>query len=282
MKTNARFLRIVEVFPPSFSLDKAQEPEFGLKQKVRDLVEKVRRISRFTDYILVADVKDASKIKVSTLFTCYVIQNNSNVKSIPVITARDSNAVYIRSQILTALSMDFDAIMLVWGDKYKGEAANVYEYGSLSEIIGEARDISKRSGRNLTIMAPVNITLLASKEGLELARKRINEGADFLLAQPPTADFRALELHDSQLSEAGLKEKVLLNLFPFRDKEDVISCRKRFGWELSEELEKTAEKGEIELLKRAREIGERIKEMNYPGIYVSTRGRPELARFILE
>lgn len=276
------FLRVVEVFPPSFSIDKKAEPEFALRQKTRDLLEKIKKIQKFTDYILVADINDISRVKVSTLVTASMIQEQLNVRSVPVITARDSNRISVRSQILTALSLGIEAIMLVWGDRYVEGAKNVYDYASLSDMISEAREISERAGKRITMFAPVNLSSLSTEKGLEIARERLFAGASYLLAQPPTADNVAFDLHSKIIEEKGLYGKVLLNVFPFRDKQDIETCRKRFGWSLSPDLEKIAEKGEIELLKVARGIAERIKRMNFPGVYVSTRGRPEIARFILE
>jgi 5,10-methylenetetrahydrofolate reductase len=276
------FLRIVEVFPPSFNIDAGTEPSFAVRQKMRDLIEKVKRIERFTDYVLVADVKDASRIKLSTLYTATQIQMNANIRAVPVITARDMNSVAVRTQIITAISSGVEALMLAWGDKYKDEAANVYDYKSLSEMILEANNIAKRCGKEILIMAPVNLSTLEKEGGFKLTKERLDSGASLLLAQPPTTDFKALEKHSRIISEKKLERFVLPNIFPFRDKHDIISCRERFGWELSEELESIADGGEVELLRKAREIAERIREEGFPGIYVSTRGRPEIARYILE
>ena len=79
-----------------------------------------------------------------------------------------------------------------------------------------------------------------------------------------------------------MRKKVLLNAFPFRNKEDVDACRAKFGWNIPAVVDKLAGEGEARLLKESKLVVEKLRENGLPGVYVSTRGRPELARFILE
>ena len=275
---------MVEVFPPSFA-GAGKEPVLGLKQKSRDFVERVRRIQPYADVVLVADVKDASRAKLSPVHAAALLKDETGADAVPVVTARDSNRQAVTSSILTALSLGLRGVMLAWGDRYAEEEGvkNVYDFASLSEMVAHARGLADRAGVRCRIFAPVDIAKLGDGRGVELARARLREGADYLLAQPPTVDAGpTLRSHERVLSELGLKERVIPNVFPFRDKADVEYCRKRFGWRIPERMDEVAAKGEPELLKEAKKAAAGLAESGFPGVYVSTRGRPELARFILD
>jgi hypothetical protein len=176
--------------------------------------------------------------------------------------------------------------MLVWGDRYnEGEgSANVYDYPSLSDAIKEMRALADRANINATILAPVNVATLETKKGASIAASRLESGADCLLAQPPTSDVSVtLPEHLRLLDGKNMRGDVLLNIFPFRSKEDMDSCTARFGWKIPDVAYRLAEEGgEARLIKESKMVVEKMRESRLPGVYVSTRGRPELARFILD
>ena len=59
---------------------------------------------------------------------------------------------------------------------------NVYDFRSLSEVIAEMRTLADRADINATILSPVDLSSLETPRGLRLARKRVESGADGLLA----------------------------------------------------------------------------------------------------
>jgi 5,10-methylenetetrahydrofolate reductase len=279
------FTTIIEVFPPNFSVDPAKEPLIGIKQKLRDMVARVRKIGDLADAILVADMKDPGRLQLASIYTAAILKEELGAEVIPVIPTRDMNRKAIRTMFLTCLSLGLESISLVWGDRYKdGDGSkNVYDFRSLAETIAEARAIADRADVNATIFAPVDITALRGPRGLKIAEARLKAGADVLLAQPPTSDLsRTLDRHVAELRKNGLEKRVLHNIFPFRNREDIEACRERFGWNLPPELDKIALEGERKLLKEARAVADALRERGLPGVYVSTRGKPELARYILD
>jgi len=279
------FTTLVEVFPPNFNLEASREPLIGIKQKMRDMVARVKRIEGLADAILVADMKDPGRLQLASIYTAATLKEELGAEVIPVIPTRDMNRKAIRTMFLTCLSLGLESVSLVWGDRYaEGDgASNVYDYASLAGAIGEARNLADRADVSATLFAPVNISNIGTPRGLRLANERLRAGADVLLAQPPTSDVSlTLEKHVAELKANKLEKKVLHNVFPFRSKEDIIACRERFGWEIPKELESLALDGERGLLKEARGVVERLREAGTPGVYVSTRGKPELARFILD
>lgn len=279
------FTTIVEVFPPNFSAQASREPLIGIKQKLRDMVARVKKIENLADAIMVSDMKDTSRLELSSVYTAAVLRDELGTEVIPVIPARDMNRKAARTAFLTALSLGLESVALVWGDRYSATdgAKNVYDFRSLSEAIAEMRTLADRADVNATLLCPVDLSILGSPAGLRLTQGRLKSGADGLLAQPPTAEVAyTLDRHLKVLETFGLKRKVLPNVFPFRDVADVESCRARFGWDLPRELDAIAAQGERRLLKEAREVVEALRRSGVPGVYVSTRGKPELAKFILD
>jgi len=278
------FTSIIEVFPPLFSTSEQVEPVVGLRQKTRDLVERVRRIKHLADSFLLADVQDSTRMKLPTVLSASILRERAGVDAIPVITARDSNRAAVVSSLLSAYSLGLTSIMLVWGDRYDGSGPkNVYDFKSLSEVIALARKLAERCGSNCRLLAPVDLPALGTERGLGLARKRLASGADMLLAQPPTADSHAaLQDHARLIKESKLEGRVLLNVFPFRDSQDIENCRAKFGWKLPTRLDAVGRRGERALLLEAKRVADAIERRGLPGLYVTTRGRPEVARFILD
>jgi 5,10-methylenetetrahydrofolate reductase len=280
------FTTVVEIFPPNFSAETAKEPLLGLRQKTQDVVSRVRKVENLVDCFVVADMKDMGRLKLSSIYTAAMLKQELDTEVIPVIAVRDSNRSAVRTLFLTALSYGIDSVMLVWGDKYvDGEgSANVYDYPSLSEAIKEMRELADRANISATILAPVNVGTLETKKGASIAASRLESGADCLLAQPPTSDVSvAFPEHLRLLDGKNLRQDVLLNVFPFRDKADIEACRARFGWKIPDVVDRlAAEGGEARLIKESKMVVEKMRENRLPGVYVSTRGKPELARFILD
>jgi 5,10-methylenetetrahydrofolate reductase len=280
------FTTMVEIFPPNFNSEMAKEPLLGLRQKTQDIVARMKKVENLADCILVADMKDVGRLKLSSVYTAAMLKQELDIEVIPVIGARDANRSAVRTLFLSALSYGLDSVMLVWGDKYgEGDgSSNVYDYPSLSVVVKEMRELADRANVKATILAPVNVAALGTKKGEEIASSRIKSGADCLLAQPPTTDVaETLPRHEKALEEKKLKDHVLLNVFPFTGKEDIDACRKRFGWDISAALDRMAmDGGEARLLKESRSVVEKMRHDHLPGVYVSTRGKPELARFILD
>ncbi len=279
------FTTLIEIFPPNFSIETAKEPLIGIKQKLRDTVARVRRISDLADAILVADMKDPARLQLASIYTAAILKDELGVEVIPVIPTRDMNRKAIRSAFLSCLSLGLESVSLVWGDRYaEGDGTkNVYDFRSLAEAVAESRALAERADVNATLFSPVDITALGGPKGLGIAKARLEAGSDVLLAQPPTSDLpRTLERHIALLEKNHLEKKVLHNIFPFRSKEDVQACRERFGWDLPPELDRIAAEGERRLLKEAKGVTDALRDRRFPGVYVSTRGKPELARYILD
>ncbi len=274
------FLKVVEVFPPLFPLSGAEGRHLGLKGGVERFVEEARVVRDVADVILVADVKNQKGLRMSTLGAAALLSERLGVKAAPVVVVRDLNRLSFTSSILTGMIMDLGSMMIVWGDRLPagGGTTNVRDFSTLAEAIKEASKIRARARARAQLLAPVDLDSLASPRGVERARKRLRAGADYLLAQPPTTDAGAtFDRHAGLLEPAGLKGKVLLNVFPFRDARDARECEKYFGWKLPRSLHQIAAAGPDVLSKEQEDVVGRLREEGFPGVYLNTRGAPEVA-----
>jgi 5,10-methylenetetrahydrofolate reductase len=278
------FLKVVEVFPPSFPVHAAGEAPINTEERLERFVEEVRSMQKLADIILVADVKDPRLLKVSSIEAATILRRRLGVNAAPVLVVRDSNRLRFLSCVLTTISLELETMTIVWGDAYPPTArsSNVRDFPSLTDAIAEASTIRRRSRASTLFLAPVDMEGLAQPRGVALARGRLKAGADYLLAQPPTTDAQeTFDRHAGLLRSLGLKESVLLNLFPFRDKEDVEQCEKYFGWKLPASLRRAASEGKNSLQTREREVVQRLRDENFPGIYLNTRGEPGVAERLL-
>ncbi len=275
------FLRVAEVVPPPFHRSRAGL--LGAGETLDGFVAEVRRFGEYADIFLVANVKTQAVLKADTVHLAARLENEAGVGAAPVVVVRDQNRPQFLSAVLTALTAGSKSVMVAWGDRYHdGKASNVRDFKSLAGAVAEADSIRRMMRSPSTILAPVNIERLSDPSELSRAKGRLRAGADLLLAQPPTTDAdRIFERHTTLLDEAGLRSRVLLNVFPFTGPADVARYERLFGWRLPAGVHKAARGGPEPLLGVQRDIVRRMREENLPGVYLSTRGDIGLTRTIL-
>lgn len=244
----------------------------------REFLEGVRSISEIADYVLVADLKDQSLLKVSSIQSAALLRDKLGVRAVPVIVARDANRSSVVTSVMTAFSLGLDNLFLVWGDRFvgSGRPKNVYDFASLADLIAESRALAHRVGVDVTIFAPLDIA--SGEEGLERGRRRLRAGADLLLAQPPTTDAAStFRKHRDAIEEGGMADHVLIGAFPFRGYEDVKDCANKFGWHLPPRILKIAAEGERSLSSETRKVISLAETQGIRGVYLPTRGNPATA-----
>ena len=276
------FLRVIELFPPVFSAGRRGPLRAG--PTVEAWVKGAAAARASSDLFLVANLKKPELLKMSTLEASRLLQERLRAAACPVIVVRDLNRPEFLSSIITAISLGLNSVMVAWGDEYpkSAKATSVRDFPTLADAVHQASLLRRRAGASVRIFAPVDLDSLAYPKGVSLARGRLRAGADLLLAQPPTSDpGETFERHASLVSRAGLSERVLLNVFPFRNAKDLRACEKYFGWKLPRRLHQEASAGEGELEKSARMVVRRLRREGFPGVYLSTRGEPRVATRLL-
>jgi len=277
------FLRVVELLPPLFPLSKSRKVHIDVEEGIERFLVEARSLRQHADVVLVADVKDPRLLKLSTLEAAAILKERLRVNAAPVLVVRDSNRIHFLSAVMTGLALKFGYLMLAWGDSYSvgTGATNVRDFSSLAESIREAALLRRRTRAATKFFAPVDVEQLATSKGVALAKGRIGAGADYLLAQPPTTDIEDLEKHVRLLRGVGLEDRVLLNVFPFKDLNDVRRCEAYFGWRLPRRLHRAAKEGGSALFEAEREVTRRLREGGLPGLYLNARGIPGIAESLL-
>jgi hypothetical protein len=276
------FLRVVEVFPPvgpALPSDGRRNTD-GLERLSEGLV----KIERYADVILVANVKNPALLKADTVHTAVELQERLRVGTAATVVVRDQNRAQFDTAVFTAFSARMDSLFLAWGDDYppSSKITNVRDFARLADAIRRAALIRSKAGATTRLFAPIDIRRLASSEGVSLAEERLRAGADMLLAQPPTTDpGDAFDAHAALVESAGVKDKVLLNVFPFRNPSDVKRYERLFGWRHPDGFLREASRGERRLDQLAREVVRRLRAERYPGVYLVARSDPTIASRLL-
>ena len=278
------FLRLVEVLPPLFPASGGRNDLLATRGALERFAEGARSLGGLADVVLVANVKDQKRLKFDGVHAAAMLQEDCDLPAAPVVVVRDQNRPQFLSTVLTAASLGLNSMMIAWGDDYRrsSRVSNVRDFATLTGAIREASLIRSRARSSIRLFAPVDLGSLAYPKGVALAKERLRAGADFLLAQPPTTDDgETFDLQDALLEKSGLKAKVLPNVFHFKGEGDVRNYERMFGWRLPRELHAAAAKGEPRLLELERRVVGRVRSERYPGVYLSTRGAPSVARQVL-
>jgi 5,10-methylenetetrahydrofolate reductase len=275
------FLRIVEVFPPTVRRDGRKNSD--LEGAIASFVAGVRQIKDYADLVLVASLKDPNAATVSTTAAASIVSKLAGVEAAPVIVVRDYGRKELTSTILGAYSLGLGTLMLAWGDRKPGDSSpSGLGLPTLASAIDLARGISKAACKRSALLAPINLDRLSGPDGVKLAKSRLDSGASLLLAQPPTTDsLETFDRHLALLDSSGLRDSVVLNIFPFRGARDVLRIENSFGWSLPRSLRRRAANRDYDPVADARSVVKRLREEGLPGVYLSTRGSPELARQVL-
>ena len=278
------FLRIVEVLPPVFPESSSKDDHILVGTRMERFAEELKRIRDFADVFLLANVKNPRLLKLDLVQTAIFLQKDLRIRVAPVTVVRNQNRSQFLSTVLTGVVAGLDSMMIAWGDDLPASAmtSNVRDFPNLASAIREASLIRSRTKTTTRLLSPVDLDSLADARGVFRARERIKSGADLLLAQPPTTTLGGVfEIHASLILRAGLKRKVLPNVFHFHGEQDIRRYESMFGWKLPDELHKAAREGERGLIEEERDVVHRLRKEKFPGVYLSTRGRPEIARRLL-
>jgi hypothetical protein len=272
------FLRVVEVLPPTFPASRGT----GIPAAAMDrFIEEVAGIRRHADVVLVANVKRQDVLKPDTVSTAIMLNDRAGIAAAPVIVVRDLNRPQFLSAALSAFAAGLDHLMVAWGDDYPSGATNVRDYPDLASALRDVSELRSRVNPRAKVAAPVDVESLARPGGAARARGRAVAGADILLAQPPTTDSGVFERHLSLVKGAGLADRVLLNVFHLRSEPDAQKYEALFGWRLSREIHSAARTGESRLRRQELEVVRLIHKAGLPGVYLSTRDEPGVAKTLL-
>ena len=272
------------MFPPLLPVLHPPTEDAGTFHGSMLLHKELESIKSSADVVLVANVKSPGLLKTDTVHAAIEIQEKLHRPTAAAVVVRDQNRAQFDTAVFTAASAGLDSLFLAWGDDYPPSSGitNVRDFSSLADAIRRASVIRSKARAKTRIFAPVDVGSLAKPKGVALAKGRLRAGADLLLAQPPTTDpAETFDAHASLVGKAGLKDKVLLSVFPFRDLNDIKRYEELFGWKLPNRIHQEASKGETRLDQLARGVVQRLGTEAFPGVYLVARGNPGIASHLL-
>jgi hypothetical protein len=277
------FLRVVEVFPPLLQAPPTAGGDQQLEGLVDPFLADIKAIRGLADVILVASLKKPDVRALSTVGTALILRKRLRLDAAPVMVVRDQDRVQLLASVVTGLVGGLKSMMLAWGDADEPrKASRILGFASLTDALKEACQVRDRARSRCRFFAPVDLRRLFRAGGVSLAKGRLTAGAELLLAQPPTTDAAGtFDSHARLIKKAGLEGSVLPNVFPFKSPEDLKECEMYFGWRLSKEVHDAAKGGAPLLLDIQREVVHRLRSEHFPGVYLSTRGDPAIAKQIL-
>ncbi len=284
------FAKIVELFPPGLpspeSLKETQR--FDLTLRFERLVESVTELEALADAFSLPELKDGIRIHLNTVAVASELKRRTGSDIIPTVTLRDANKQSILGMISYAIFAGLENLQIVRGDPYFDDSTvpkNVYDISKVSRLVTLVRKIESHSTNSdrMCILAPINMMILNDQKYLKTVRDRQASGVDIFVTESLFERIDKYLDRVVKLRKNGVKIPLIHNVFAFRDYEDAIACKQKFGWLISDEelhglktrgprfgLE-AAKKRYYDLLDR-RDIIE--------GVCISTRGNPELVRQI--
>ncbi len=209
---------------------------------------------------------------------------------IPTLTLRDSNRQGLLGMISFAIFAGLENMFLVRGDAYgngsSSDPKNVYDIRKVSSFIELARklEVTISMEHSLCILSPINLLRSGDDAYLKIVRGRENAGVDILVAEQMFEDFETYLDRLREIRESGISCPIVHSVFPFKNYYDAVYCIQKFGWKISEtELQNLKEEGArygLEMARKRYHLLFKNKEL-IQGVSISTRGNPEVARYIV-
>jgi len=274
---------VVEVFPPIIPPAVDGGSPLRLADSMESYVGSIKEIQGIADVILVASLKKQDQMALPPIEAALHLRKKLGLDAAPVLVVRNENRLQLLSSVVEGLVGGLKSMMLVWGDSdLPRRSPLLLGFSGLSEALQEASQVRDKTRSRCRFFAPVDLRRLFTTAGVALAKNRLATGASFLLAQPPTTDAaETFDSHSKLIRTAGLEGKVLPSVFPFKNLLDVKECERYFGWRLPRELHEAAKEGGSSLLGTQSEVIRRLRSERFPGVYISTRGTPGLAKILL-
>ncbi len=164
---------------------------------ISQLVQRVSAIKGKADAINIPDCQ-RSILKMSSLATSKIIQDQSGMETVWQLTCRDRNLLALQADILGAYALGLTNILALTGDPiqvgdHKEYAKQVFHLEStrLLELIhnlNAGRDATgkdlKKSGTKFTVGAALNPLKLSSTAQRNRLKAKLERGVDFFQTQP--------------------------------------------------------------------------------------------------
>ncbi len=288
--SSGNFARVIELFPPGLPSPESMKDsqKFDLSLRFERLVQSVTELETLADAFSLPELKDGIRIHLNTIAIASELKKRTGSDVIPTVTLRDSNKQNILGLISYAFFAELENLQIVRGDPYEEQnnvPKNVYDISKVSQLVALVRKMESHSSNSdaVCILAPINIFNLDDAAYLKTIKERESSGVDLFVTESFFEETNKYLERIANLRKSGVKAPVIHSIFPFRDYDDAVACKEKFGWRISEEelhgLKNRGPKYGMEVArKRYYDLLDRRDMVE--GVSISTRGNPELVRLI--
>jgi 5,10-methylenetetrahydrofolate reductase len=290
---NGQFIRIIEIFPPVLpspeEVTKIQK--FDLNLRFERILQGVLRTEPLADAFSLPELRDGNRVHLNSVGVATEIKRRTGIAIIPTITLRDSNRHNLLGTISFALFAGIENLLIVRGDPYADrdtkEPKNVYDVSKVSSLISTVRKMESQvsGGSALCILSPINLAKSEDETYLKTVKEREYSGVDIFLAEQMFDDIDSYMSRIERVRKFGISKPIVHSIFPIKDYEDGVNLVKKFGWNISEfELSNLKRDGPRYGLDMARQRYRALLHRKdlAQGVSLSTRGNPEVARFVFK
>lgn len=288
-----QFIRIIEIFAPVLpapdEITKIQK--FDLNLRFERIVQGILRTEPLADAFSLPELKDRNRIHLNSVGIATELKRRTGTTLIPTITLRDSNRHNLLGTISFALFAGIENLLIVRGDPYSNggskEPKNVYDIGKVSNLISTVRKIESYISMDLPlcILSPINLAKSGDESYLKTIIERELSGVDIFLAEQMFEDIESYLARIEVVRKFGISRPIVHSIFPIKDYEDGINLVQKFGWNISEfELANLKREGPKYGIGMARQRYRALLHRRdlAQGVSISTRGNPEVARFVFK
>jgi len=277
------FVQTVELWPPGFAIGGGSQV---LDRQFAWLSERLEILGEYFDAFHIADLRVPGRRYLDSVTTSIRLRERfSWLEVAPTISARDRNRKSLQEAVATALYFGVDNLILVRGDPWlqteEDHSKNVYEVNRVSELVQLAREVQQwTSAPELCLLTPLDVMKTSNQRYLETIRNRERATSDVFLTQMFVGEPEEYLERVDMIRGEGVKSPILHNVFPLYSYEDAQEISRRFGLPIAkgilDELKEGGAAAGIRVATRFRDAMEANKgKVN--GIFVSSRGEPELA-----
>lgn len=288
---SGHFIRIIEVFPPAMPSPEGLESvqKFDLNLRFDRLIQGLIRTEALADAFSLPELKDGNRVHLNSIGVATEIKRRTGSEVIPTITLRDANRHNLLGMLTYALFAGIENLLIVRGDPYCDngykDPKNVYDVSKVSSLISTTRKLESHitSDHALCVLSPINLRKSNDEAYLKTVKERELSGVDLFIGEQMFEDLETYLARIEAIRKYGIHKPIVHSIFPLKDDEDAASLVQKFGWGIDDfELANLKKGGARYGLETARERYRSLLSRKdlIQGVSVSTRGNPEVARYI--
>jgi 5,10-methylenetetrahydrofolate reductase len=261
---NLKFIKSIEVVPKKDS-------------RLDDLIETRDAISEVVD-VVTAPENPMGRAGIDPISSLYILTQSTDLIDMPHITPRDTNSLYIGSQILTAIKLGISNFFVIGGDPVssKENSKEVRELDTMGTI-GKIRSIMESTGARCK--GAIGGALNPYREPEEqITRKKMEFGVNFSISQ---ICYDASFLKKDWIKNRSFK--LSLGFMPILKKSSIEPIKKMgvvIGKDTSERIEQSDDLRKLNL-RLIGELKDELKEY-IDGIHIMPMGDYKVAKDIME